>query len=346
MSTSRPALYHTGPDGRPEDGASPHLLRIAATDRTLRPLDLQATLDGGQTFRWREVERGVFEGWAGTFPIRLVQDPSLPPGAVESDEKAPAGAIEALARLMDLPRDYRRCDQQLLRRAPELVGPMEVAKGLRIVRLDPWEALLSFILSSHTHIPRIKGMLNRVTVAAGAPGERAGTLPDASRIASLGEEGLRRCGLGYRARYLYRAAAMVEADPGYLDAAGDMPTPRLVAHLQQLPGVGAKVAECVALFGFGRWDAFPVDRWVERAMECLYFEGRPVTPVKLREFAGRRYGPLAGLAQAYLFASMTIPRRRAAALDDAAPTAPSSGLETRILHPVTRVTPARTRRGR
>ncbi|MBE3599616.1 MAG: hypothetical protein IMX02_12810 [Limnochordaceae bacterium] len=273
------------------------LVRVGEVDAWGYPVDLVATLDGGQTFRWWVESADALEGFAGPWHVRLVRDPALPPGTVAGEPPEAAGAVRDL---LDLGRNYAALDADLVRRDPDLADVVETTRGLRISRVSPWEALLSFLLSSHTHIARIKRMVQAVC-QQGEPGPDG--MPRPEQLAALGEQHLRSLGLGYRAAYLAATAARLAEQPAWLERGHAMKTPELVEHLMQLPGVGPKVAECVALFGYGRWDAFPVDRWVRRALERRFFGGRPAAPPRLRTFARERWGPLAGLAQAHLFAA-------------------------------------------
>ena len=270
------------------------------------PVDLPLTLDGGQTFRWRLRADGWWEGAAGPWAVALAVDPDLAPGEVRvegGEGDRPDGPVrEAVARLLDLERDYGALRRRLLEREPALAPAVAATRGLRIVRLSPWEALLSFVLSSHTHIARIKQMLMRLCQAAGPEVDGEG-LPLPAALAAMGEPALRRLGLGYRAAFVAAIAERLSREPGLLEQGAELPTAELVRYLQALPGVGAKVAHCVALFGYGRWDAFPIDRWARRALQAVYFDGRRVPMGRLRSFVQARFGELAGLAQAHLFAA-------------------------------------------
>ena len=282
-------------------------LRISPLDRYGEPIDLLLTLDGGQTFRWHPRGDGSLDGMAGEWRLHVQLDPRLAPGELVVDAGPSCGAgtalevREALAWLLDLDRDYRTARDRLLALDPTLAQAVTATRGLRVVRLDPWEAVLSFVLSSHTHIARIKGMLGRLCQAAG-DGERPGSLPSPETVAGMGEPALRRLGLGYRAAYLAGTARRLADDPHFLEEGRRLATPDLIRHLQALPGVGEKVAHCIALFGYGRWDAFPIDRWAQRALEGAYFGGRNMPVRELQSFVQGRFGRLAGLAQAHLFA--------------------------------------------
>lgn len=266
------------------------------------PIDLRLTLDGGQTFTWWDrslPQQPAFEGLVAGRRVWLTVDPSLPPGAVLGEGPA-SGRLEAAVRqLLDLRRDYRSAQARLAGQDVFVAEAIAATPGLRIVRLTPWEALLSFLLSTHTHIPRIKRMLGSLVQQLGPGGSR---LPPARVLARAGEGALRALGLGYRARYVHRTACRLAEEPELLQRWSRLPTPRLREQLMALPGVGRKVADCVLLFGYGRWDVFPVDRWVRRAVEALYFEGRHVPLSRVHREMEGRFGDLAGLAQAHLFA--------------------------------------------
>ncbi|HEY8487131.1 MAG TPA: DNA glycosylase [Limnochordales bacterium] len=278
-------------------------MSIAPVDRWGRPIDLALALDGGQVFTWWPVQDGscgqAFAGLLEGRRVLLRVAPGLPPGCVAAEGPARAAAARAVAALLDLDRDYRPLDERLRRLDARLARVMEELPGLRIVRLSPWEALLSFLLATHASIARIKGMVAALVQALGPDGS---WLPAPAAIAAAGEKALRSLGLGYRARYVHGAACRLAEDPHLLQRWADLETHLLRQRLMELPGVGRKVADCVLLFGYGRWDAFPIDRWVKRALETLYFGGERVPQGRLQAFVHQRFGELGGLAQAYLFA--------------------------------------------
>ena len=176
--------------------------------------------------------------------------------------------------------------------------------GLRVLRQDGWETLASFICASFNNIKRIEGMIERLCQAYGEPVALNGfcgfSFPTAQRLARVSERSLRSLGLGYRAPYL-RATAKLVAD-------GKLPTDHLRCvdydttkrALLGCEGVGDKVADCVALFGFEKYEAFPIDVWMERAMR-YYFRHRKMTRKGLHDYARRHFGPYAGYAQQYLY---------------------------------------------
>jgi N-glycosylase/DNA lyase len=170
--------------------------------------------------------------------------------------------------------------------------------GLRLVKMDEWECLISYVLATYANIPRIKTMIDSVATAFGAEildGVHA--FPCVNDLRGASTEDLNRCGLGYRAGYV-RAICEV-LDPRDLDRMKRLGYADLRNELKGLPGVGDKVADCVALFGFGRLEAFPIDVWIRRALARLY--GVTGSYAKLSEFARLRFGGFAGYAQEYMF---------------------------------------------
>jgi N-glycosylase/DNA lyase len=124
----------------------------------------------------------------------------------------------------------------------------------------------------------------------------------AKKIGQLTEAELRACALGYRAKNLLATARLVARGEADLEAWNKLPDDDLRAHLCELPGVGAKVANCVMLFAYERLRAFPIDVWIERVLRQQYFpRKRKVTPQQLRQFCDDYFGEHGGYAQQYLF---------------------------------------------
>jgi N-glycosylase/DNA lyase len=260
----------------------------------IAPLDLDLTLGCGQTFRWRHQPDGSWKGVIGQHSVSLHQRDSL-----LIAEAAPGGdKIEAMtANLLRMRDDIPRI-QRKLRKDSTLAPGIARMKGLRIVKLDEWECLVSYILATYANIPRIMKMVDAVACGYGrriAPGTHSFPTRRMLAKASVGE--LSRLGLGYRAKYVHQACKTI--DDRTLDDMMKRPYEGLRTELIELPGVGDKVADCVSLFGFGKLESFPIDVWIERALERLY--GQKGSYAKLRHFASGRFGQHAGYAQEYLY---------------------------------------------
>jgi len=228
----------------------------------------------------------------------------------------PEEAEHALIRYFDLSRDYPAILHRLRRDAAfARVAPRRA--GIHILRQDPFEVIISFIISANNHIPRIRGILERLCARYGeeirTPFGSVYTFPRPEVLAEARLADLReRCGLGYRDRYVWRTARTI-AECSDFASWSEWPTPILRRRLLELDGVGEKVADCILLFGFHRLDVFPVDTWIARAMRELYFPDRVPRVRELHACAVERFGAYAGVAQQYLYAAFRA-RGRAARL--------------------------------
>lgn len=244
---------------------------------------LRHTLESGQYFRWRRLGEG-YEVIRRDRVFRVRQE-----GDRLRFEGADAGFIRHFFALdHDLPAIHAALGDD-----PVLRGPLERYRGLRILRQDPWECVAAFLTSMASNIPRITRNVEDMAATFGTP-------PAFPRPEQMGTETqLRALRLGFRARYLASAARL--ALDGRLDRLAGRPHEEVRAELMEIPGIAEKVADCVALFACGRLESFPVDTWVRKTMRRLYFRNRRATDLRIREFAGRRFGPYAGYAQQVLF---------------------------------------------
>ncbi|CDD03188.1 MAG: DNA-3-methyladenine glycosylase [Ruminococcus sp.] len=245
------------------------------------------TFDCGQCFRFERCEGG----WQGIAMGRLlmVLDGGDMIALVGVDEPEYRRIWESY---FDLDRDYGEINAALSRDAV-VRNALNSAKGIRILRQDRWETLCSFIISQNNNIPRIKGIIGRLCEAFGDRIDGGYAFPSADRIASLTEEQLAPIRSGFRARYILDAARRVTDGSTDLDAVSAMSYDDAKKYLMQIKGVGNKVADCVLLFGYGFFDAFPKDVWIKRVIEKYYGEN----------FDESIFKPYGGIAQQYLFYS-------------------------------------------
>ncbi|HEY0368585.1 MAG TPA: DNA glycosylase [Chthoniobacterales bacterium] len=269
--------------------------------------DLAKTLDSGQVFHWE----GHDQGFVGTIGDEAV--------FVEQRESKLFVRGSTPKRV----RHYFALDHSLgeiCRAFPNddaLNAATEFCRGLRIIRQPIWECLASFITSSMKQVGHIRQMSRALRERFGDAHVIAGmtvhSFPSAERIAQTTEPQLRECALGYRAKNLLLTAQRVASRKADLEAWRSLPDDELRAQLCELPGVGAKVANCVMLFAYERLRAFPIDVWIERVLREKYFPRRQkVTAAQLRAFCDSYFGEHGGYAQQYLFhhARKTTSRRR------------------------------------
>lgn len=237
----------------------------------VRCFSLDETLDCGQCFRWEKQPDGVWQGVALGKLLRVSQR-----GETVVFHDTAADDFAALWHgYFDLGRDYaaiqaRACADEAAR-AAILQSP-----GIRVLRQDPWEALCSFIISQNNHIPRIKGIIARLCEAFGAPlGGGAYAFPPARVLAGLAPEALAPLRCGFRAKYILDAARKVASGAVDLEALRALPPAQAQAALEQIKGVGPKVARCALLYGLGKAECMPVDVWMKRVLARFYPEGFP-----------------------------------------------------------------------
>ena len=208
----------------------------------------------------------------------------------------------------DLDRDYGAIKKELASKDPVIRKAMDCGYGIRILRQDPWETVLSFIISQNNNIPRIKKCIESVAANFGEKiGELRGrtffSLPSAGKLAGLSESDLACCRLGYRAKYLIETAKILAADGcRRLNelASPTAPSEAAFEYVLNLCGVGPKVANCILLFGLSKYDRFPIDVWMKRVMADFYgFSESDLA--SMSAFAEKTYGKWGGMAQQYLF---------------------------------------------
>ncbi|MEO7724913.1 MAG: DNA glycosylase [Chthoniobacterales bacterium] len=268
--------------------------------------DLALTLDSGQTFHWEPSGAG----YLGTIGDRAVY------------VKQREGAMEIRGVPAEVATQYFALDHPLAEICASfpddsaMQSAAEFCRGLRIIRQPHWECLASFITSSMKQVAHIRQISHTLRQRFGdeksLDGQTVHVYPPPKRVAALQEKDLRACALGYRAKNLLAAAQLISSGEVDLDTLSKLPDDELRSQLCELPGVGAKVANCVMLFAYERLRAFPIDVWVERVLMQKYFpRRRRMTAGKLRDFAAKHFGAHGGYAQQYLFhhARKTTPRR-------------------------------------
>lgn len=235
--------------------------------------DLPLTLDCGQAFRWRQEEDGSFKGAAFGKFLHISQETD---GTLVFYNTSDEEFNEIWKHYFDLERDYETLCEDFCRSDESLKTAVEAYPGIRILNQEPWEALCSFIISQNNNIPRIKGIVERFCHLLGDPLEDGFySFPTAEKMANLTVEDLAPLRAGFRAKYLLDAARKVCDGTVNLEELPQMDIDEARAELQQICGVGPKVAECVLLYSCGKTEAFPKDVWVKRILEELYPDGLP-----------------------------------------------------------------------
>ncbi len=251
-------------------------------------LDIRKIAESGQCFRLNQTGEGRYRLIAHDRELTLTQTGQNIFLDCSQEE------FDALwRRYFDWDTDYAAIRYSVDPADAYLTRAAAFGSGVRILRQDPWETLITFILSQRKNIPAIKGCVELLCSRFGEPipGARAFAFPKPEVLASAELECLLGCSLGYRGKYVQAAARM--AASGELDFAAmeSLPDGALYEKLLTVPGVGKKVADCTMLFGFHRLGRFPVDVWIERVLTREYPNGFPL----------ERYELFAGVLQQYIF---------------------------------------------
>jgi N-glycosylase/DNA lyase len=275
-------------------------LHVRLTEIRAPEFDLEMTLNSGQVFHWDKADAG-FIGAIGDLPVYVEQS--------ESILKVRDGESQSLPRII---ADYFALDHPLSEICasfpddPVMNAARKFCRGLRIIRQPKWECLATFICSSMKQVAHIRQISVKLRERFGEPREMDNhivyTFPSAERVALVSGKELRECALGYRTKNLIGTARAVASGEADLESWSGLTDVDLRARLCELPGVGAKVANCVMLFAYERLRAFPIDVWIERVLREKYFpRARRLNAARLRAFTERYFGNHGGYAQQYLF---------------------------------------------
>ncbi|MBO4396076.1 MAG: hypothetical protein J5819_06995 [Eubacterium sp.] len=255
--------------------------------------DLDLIAESGQCFRWKKLDENIYR-----IPYRSKCLDIYYAGDGRYELSCDDDEFDSIWRdYFDLETCYADIRTRINKADdPFLFGACEYGRGIRILRQDPWETLISFIISQNRNIPAIKKSIELLCEAAGKTGRSADgnsyyVFPAPEDILSLSENDLSECRLGYRCRYVHEAAKSVAQ--GDIDLYGLINSPGVetINSLTSICGVGAKVANCVSLFGLHHIDAFPIDVWIKRILENEYPDGYPM----------EKYSPYNGVYQQYMF---------------------------------------------
>jgi len=276
----------------------------------VKDFDLEHIFDCGQCFRWERQPDGSYTGIAeGKPPTNIAFYPNEGQkyeGKLVIDNAGEADFDEFWCDYLDLARDYSDIKFKLSKNDHVMVKAIEFGQGIRILKQDKWETLISFLISQNNNIGRIKGCINSLCnnfgeFAGEYRGERYFKIPTADVLAGLTESDLAVCRLGYRANYLIKTAqAVKENNYELLMGMDNASVSEAFKYLTSLYGVGPKVANCIMLFSMNKYESFPIDVWVKQAMSKLY--GMDKENMKeMERYAEKNFKELGGFAQQYLF---------------------------------------------
>ena len=268
---------------------------------------LKDIFECGQCFRWNEENDGSYTGVWKNNVVNVKQNGK----DITFEGVCLDGNIEDEVKYyFDLDRNYEDIKRELSNIDENMSQSIKYGEGIRILNQDLWETIISFIISANNNIPRIKGIIERLSKAYGKEIEFNGniyyTFPLPEDLKDVTVEEYRKLGLGFRDVRLYETTKMVLEKKIDLESLSqNTNTNEIREELLKLAGVGPKVADCILLFStLKRFEVFPIDVWVRRVMNDLYIkedDENKVSKKKIEKLANEKFGNLAGMAQQYLF---------------------------------------------
>lgn len=253
-------------------------------------VSLDHTLGCGQAHRWKKLDSG---SWQGVIKNRLVT-------MTQTDEgiSFEGTSIEEVKEYLRYDDDLNSIYSELSSADPYISELASRCPGLRILKQPEWECLATYVLATNANVKRISKMVESVCGLFGTDLGGRNSFPTPAQILN-GKELLPECKLGFRECRFLRLAERTESEEIDIDAMCQMDYDDLIRELQTIDGVGPKVADCVALFGFGKLDAFPIDVRIQHAVENCY--GVTGSYRTVSEFGRRKFGRYAGYAQELLY---------------------------------------------
>ena len=269
--------------------------------------ELKDVFECGQCFRWNREENGSYTGIFKNCVLNVEKNGSnITFSGILKDNK---GDFEQLITdYFDLNQDYTKIKNRLSKVDDNLKKSVEYGKGIRILNQDLWETIISFIISANNNIPRIKGIIERLSLQYGDLIEWNSkcfyTFPTPKQLSKASVDDLRNIGLGFRDVRVFETTRLISSGYFNLEELFELDTEMARDKLLTLPGVGPKVADCILLFSdLKRFDVFPIDVWVRRVMNDLYIhsEESKINKKDIQKIAYEKFGNLQGIAQQYLF---------------------------------------------
>lgn len=267
---------------------------------------LKHIFECGQCFRWNEELDGSYTGVFknNVLNVKEQNHQIIFDGICDGDIK------EIVTKYFDLDRDYDDIKNKLSKIDEPLKNSIQYGEGIRLLNQDLWETIISFIISANNNIPRIKGIIKRISENYGNEiiwnGKKYYTFPKPEELSKASVKDLRNLGLGFRDTRVYETTKIILENRLDLKKLKEEKDSMVVREkLLTLPGVGPKVADCILLFStLKRLEVFPIDVWVRRVMNELYIKSEDENKVSkklIEKLAREKYGDLAGIAQQYLF---------------------------------------------
>lgn len=265
--------------------------------------NLKYTLECGQCFRWSKVDENTYIGVIKDRALKIKQNGDAL--VIKSSNYDNLKAV--ITDYFDLDEDYSLTEERISKIDENVKTAVNNTSGIRILNQDFFETLMSYIISANNNIPRISKSINLISEKYGKKvvfeNNDYYLFPTAQELKNVTEDDFKKCGVGFRARYLKHAVEDVLNNKINLDQILLLNTNQAKERLLKIMGVGPKVADCILLFALKKREVFPIDVWVERVMTNLYFKdyGRALKKKEILDYAKINFKEDAGIVQQHLF---------------------------------------------
>ena len=263
-----------------------------------KPFKLEDTITCGQIFRFFKMEDGSFDIILKDRVINVYEKNNYL--YVSSNNEDDLKSV--VMNYFDLDNDYSKINEYLLKQDKKLDDAINFSKGLMMIKQDPFETIMEYIISANNSVPSIASALNNIALKYGKKvmfnDKEYYLFPQYKALKDVKESDLRECKVGFRDKYLKAMIDKLNNNELDLDSFYNMDTKEALDKLMENIGIGPKVASCILLFAYQKYDVFPVDTWVKKVMKKEYnIEGEK----NIRAFASITYGKYSGIAIQYLF---------------------------------------------
>ena len=263
--------------------------------------NLKCTLECGQCFRWKKID--------GEYYVGVIKDRAIKVKQVDNTLCIISNNMDNLEEIVknyfNLDLDYSSIEKRIALVDDNIKKAVTNTTGLRFLKQDFFETLISYIISANNNIPRISKSVNEISKRYGKKveldGQKYYLFPTPEELKDVTKEEYRECGVGFRDKYIYNTVAKINNKEINLEEMYKMDTNSLKKELLSLMGVGPKVADCILLFACSRTEVFPIDTWVEKIMTKLYFDNKEATKKQIQEYATNNFKNDAGIIQQHLF---------------------------------------------
>ncbi len=260
--------------------------------------NIKQILECGQSFRFTELDENTFEIIAFNKLITVYSKDNIVKfiGTNETD------FLDIWVNYFDLKTDYTLIKKTLLNDDEIMNTCIPFGDGIRILRQDPFEIIITFIISQNNRIPMIKKVIENLSMGYGTKIDDTNyAFPTFEQLKNITIEELNDCKTGFRSKYIRDFLDKIESNEINIDTLKTLEYQELKKELMKIKGVGTKVSDCIVLFGFSITNAFPVDVWIKRVVEYFYFDNNDIKIEDIEAFGKSKFGNYGGYAQQYLF---------------------------------------------